>query len=83
MRGLKEGSGVFVWGNGDKYDGEFREGMMFGRGTFESPDLGYMYDGEWENNLKNGEGIERFKDGTVISCHFENDQRIGDVLVEK
>lgn len=54
MRGLKEGSGVFVWGNGDKYDGEFREGMMFGRGTFESPDLGYMYDGEWENNLKNG-----------------------------
>lgn len=56
---------------------------MSGHGVFESSRLGYKYEGNWEKNMKNGDGVEELSDGTKIKCHFENDARQGTIIMEK
>lgn len=62
---------VVSFPNGDRYEGEFRNGLMHGWGVYVSK-LGDRYEGMFENDLRNGPGTqtttagERFT-GTFVS----------------
>lgn len=38
---------------------------------------GMTYDGDWQNDVKHGRGIQRFPDGSVYECDFRDDKRNG------
>ena len=42
------GKGVYTYGNGYKYEGEWKDGKRHGQGTFTHPD-GRKYVGEWKD----------------------------------
>ena len=46
-----------VYANGDIYEGYFREGLASGQGILTETEGG-QYDGDWENNKRNGHGTE-------------------------
>ena len=46
---LNINAGVYQYANGDKYDGEFKEDMKCGRGTYYQFD-GVVKTGAWEND---------------------------------
>ncbi len=52
---VMSGHGVAAWANGDRYDGEWRDGQINGRGVAILAN-GNRYDGEWQNGLPNGHG---------------------------
>lgn len=48
MNNKMEGSGVFTWPDGRKYDGEYIDDKKEGNGIFFWPD-GRKYEGGWKN----------------------------------
>lgn len=56
--------GIYDSNNGDKYEGDFKNGVKEGNGTFFPliilGIMNYMngdkYEGEWKDNMKNGHG---------------------------
>ncbi|MDR1679722.1 MAG: hypothetical protein LBR81_08105 [Prevotellaceae bacterium] len=50
------GSGSWVWNNGDEISGNFRDSLAIGECTFKSADGSVVYHGEFMNGLKNGNG---------------------------
>ena len=50
------GYGVMLWPDGTKYEGEFVNGKMEGKGTKEWPN-GNRYEGLWKNDVQHGPGI--------------------------
>ena len=43
-----DGTGVFTWSDGRKYDGEYIDDKKEGHGVFTWPD-GRQYNGSWKN----------------------------------
>jgi hypothetical protein len=75
----QNGSGVFVYSNGSKYEGQWQDGLPHGQGTMingysrhDSTD-GAVYVGSWLNGLRSGQGTVRWADGSVYVGSFEND----------
>lgn len=57
-----DGLGTYLWPNGDKYVGEWKDGKRNGRGSFIWPE-GDRYVGEWKNDKNNGDGNYIYSDG--------------------
>ena len=55
--------GTYTWSDGDKYEGEFKDGKQHGQGTLTSPD-GSQWRGDWIDN----------KPWNIIE--FDNEQHI-------
>ena len=68
----KHGRGVMVWGDGMRYDGEWRDDKRSGRGVFTYAD-GRRYDGEWANGDYHGRGASRLPDGRVFDGAWARD----------
>lgn len=49
------GQGNLTFENGDKYEGEFKNGIFDGKGTFTSAS-GWTYEGEFKNGIADGKG---------------------------
>ena len=45
----RHGRGIYVWANGDRYEGEWRDGKRTGWGTHTSAN-GKVKEGEWKND---------------------------------
>ena len=56
------GQGTYIYPNGEKYRGDWKNGKYHGHGTFTYPD-GIMYVGKWKNDKRHGKGTETFPDG--------------------
>lgn len=56
------GKGTYEWSNGNRYQGDFRDGLRHGQGTLFEAD-GLVYVGQWEKGLKHGEGKEFWQKG--------------------
>ena len=53
MKGIKEAHGVMNYFDGRKYEGEWKNDLMHGKGTFVWPD-GRKYVGHYEKDVKKG-----------------------------
>ena len=53
---------TYTWPNGNKYDGEWRDGKRTGQGTNTWAN-GEKYVGEWSDNKRTGQGTLTFANG--------------------
>lgn len=44
----KNGKGLFLWPDGRKYDGEYKDDLKDGYGMFSSKDGNTYYKGQWK-----------------------------------
>ena len=51
----KNGKGTYIWHDGMKYVGEWKDGNQNGQGTFTDA-IGNKYVGEWKDGNQNGQG---------------------------
>ena len=54
-----------IWPNGDKYNGNWKNGIRSGIGTFEWAN-GNKFIGEWQNDEREGYSIEIYSDGSML-----------------
>ena len=60
--GLPEGHGALIWASGDVWEGEFKQGLIHGQGTFRSSpsSLPFEYRGGFVNGKIEGYGSGRY-----------------------
>jgi hypothetical protein len=74
--GERHGAGIMTWTNGDRYEGEFFNGVRHGHGSLFFAD-GSEYVGEWECNYMHGSGTRRFVNGDVYVGTYQDGKRCG------
>lgn len=73
---LLNGYGSYIYSNGDKYTGEFENGLRHGKGAFEYQN-GDSYKGEFKDDMKHGKGTYYWVNGDSYTGTFENGKRVG------
>ncbi|MDA9822659.1 trypsin-like peptidase domain-containing protein [Paracoccaceae bacterium] len=68
--------GSFIFDNGKKYVGEFKDSKMHGQGTFIWAE-GDKYVGEFKNNNQHGQGTYTWANGDKYVGEYRNDKRNG------
>jgi len=76
--GQCEKLGVFQYVDGDRYEGQYTEGMMHGHGVYTWTSEDSTYFGEWKDNSQNGCGVKLYGSGAVEMGEWKDDQFIGD-----
>lgn len=81
---LKHGFGKFKWNNGSMYEGNFVKGEIEGKGSLFLLSLGFYtwpdgrtYEGQWKDNMMNGQGIFKWKDGKKYIGEYIADKKHG------
>lgn len=69
-------SGRMRYSDGEIYEGEFKNGLPEGKGTYRWPD-GASYVGDFSKGNLEGKGIYRFSDGSNYEGDFLNNKRHG------
>ncbi len=59
------------------YVGEIRDGRKHGKGKFTHKNNREMYNGDWENDQKNGDGRMTYANGEVYDGSWVDDKREG------
>ncbi|CAN0395705.1 unnamed protein product, partial [Ectocarpus sp. 13 AM-2016] len=59
------GQGEALFRSGNKYSGEFRRGVMDGRGCYTWVSDGTVYEGDFRNNELTGTGRYSWSDGSA------------------
>ncbi|MDA0989824.1 MAG: hypothetical protein O3A51_03635 [Verrucomicrobia bacterium] len=67
---------VITFPNGDRYEGEMRDGLMHGWGIYAAR-LGSRYDGQFVDGMKTGRGTLVEANGDKYVGHFANDMKSG------
>jgi hypothetical protein len=70
------GQGTYTFPEGDKYVGEFRDGIPNGKGIFTYYD-GVLYDGEFKDGKPDGKGTLTYPDGEKYIGEFREDNYNG------
>lgn len=73
---IMNGYGTYTFENGNKYQGNWKDGAFDGKGAFYWK-KGGSYDGQWKNGLKSGDGFDSYSDGVTYKGAFENDMKNG------
>jgi len=71
------GYGVMRWQNGDRYEGDWSDGLRQGKGKYTSKSTGGKYDGEYNNDLKEGSGKYTFSNGDWYDGEWKSGVRHG------
>ena len=64
-----------IWPNNQQYSGEWKNGILSGKGTMIWPDKS-ISTGSWKNGLQDGEGCEIHQDNNAICGVFEKGEII-------
>ena len=75
-KGQRHGKGTLTWSNGDRYEGEWKNGKENGQGTM-TRSTGNKYEGEWKDGKENGQGIENWSDGDKYVGEFKDGEKHG------
>jgi len=75
--GNLDGKGIFVWNNGMKYLGNWKDGNMNGEGAIYDKDNKVIFEGNYVNNKKYGHGIFNVKDKEYYDGDFFDDKMEG------
>ena len=67
------GKGAVTLAGGDKYIGEFKDGMYHGIGTYTYVN-GAKYAGEWKDDMNHGKGTYTTTTGELLSGIFANNE---------
>jgi len=70
------GKGTYVYDNGEKYVGQWKDEGFHGQGTYTLPNGG-KYVGEWKNDKKSGQGTFTFASGNKHVGEYKDDLRNG------
>ena len=79
--GMSRGWGRHTFDDNSVFEGQFRSGQRHGQGTMKYADgdgVGSEYDGAWLNDVREGEGVCKWRSGTVYNGQWHNDAREGD-----
>ncbi len=68
---------VVEFPNGDRYEGQVRDGLLDGWGVYYFSN-GDRYEGRFRSDLKHGYGVLYFHNGDVYKGAFSNDRRDGE-----
>ena len=71
------GTGTFVWDDGDRYEGDFRSGLEDGYGT-KYWSNGAVYRGEWVKGEMHGQGTYIYANGDTYTGENEHDEFEGE-----
>lgn len=71
--GKREGYGVFIWVDGEYYEGQFKANKPHGYGVYHYKN-GDAYEGDFVNGVKHGEGVYHFNNGNVYRGGYEQGQ---------
>ena len=66
MNGKPEGYGLYVWNNGESYEGDWVNGLKHGKGTWLGQ-KGDSYSGEWKFGKADGKGKHTWINGNLKS----------------
>jgi len=69
-------SGTFIWANGSKYIGSWKNGAKNGQGTTTYFN-GDTYVGEWKNGVHSGQGTYNWLNGGKYAGEWKNGKRHG------
>ena len=70
-----QGKGNLYFGNGDSYEGYFKNGKIWGLGCYKSRN--YEYYGPFKNDVKYGKGSLFYLNGDKYEGWFEDDKLHG------
>lgn len=76
--GQCEKLGVFQYVDGDRYEGQYFEGMMHGYGVYSWAQDDSTYFGEWNKNSQNGCGVKLYGSGALEVGEWKDDQYLGE-----
>ncbi|NJN34145.1 MAG: peptidase C14 caspase catalytic subunit p20, partial [Saprospiraceae bacterium] len=74
----REGKGVYKYGDGSRWVGEFKDGTPEGQGTCFYTN-GDKYIGEFERHAPHGEGAMHYKNGRVLAAIWEYGRPVGEL----
>ena len=82
------GSGTFHNADGSEYTGQVNDWKAHGQGrkvfAFADGAEKSWYDGQWEHNKQQGQGVLRLADGTELECGcWDDDRATGQVTVRR
>jgi|LauGreDrversion4_2_1035121.scaffolds.fasta_scaffold248318_3 hypothetical protein len=63
--------GLYIWKDGERYEGEWQDGRFHGQGVKTLPD-GTVFDGEWEEGKPVGQGMCKYPDGAKYTGSWLN-----------
>ena len=72
----RNGQGTYIWKDGSRYVGGFRNGMQHGQGTLIFAD-GSSYVGAWRDGRRSGLGTAMFADGRMQAGLWEDNRYTG------
>ena len=67
---IKDGQGTLTFKNGDKYEGDFKNGIFDGKGKFTSKS-GWKYEGEFSKGQADGQGTLTTEQKVVYKGKFK------------
>ncbi len=73
-----DGEGFFLFENGDKYRGSFKDDMITGKGEYSYFESGDIYKGEFKDDLMDGKGVYTTKKGNRYEGMFRKGKLFGE-----
>ena len=73
-----EGDGFFLFENGDRYKGSFKDDMISGKGEYSYFESGDNYKGEFKDDLMDGKGVYTTKKGNRYEGMFKKGKLFGE-----
>lgn len=71
--GIRHGAGVIRWPNGDVFEGNFKDGLRDGAGTYVCRSS--RYEGQWKGSMRHGQGVEVWNNGRQVRRLYARPRR--------
>ncbi|KPA76892.1 hypothetical protein ABB37_07284 [Leptomonas pyrrhocoris] len=75
--GTVDGVGTLHWPNGDLYTGMLRHSVRNGSGSFVSDGGASRYEGDWQDGMRHGDGVQQYANESVYTGQWVHNARHG------